>query len=100
MTLTVRNAGPIAATQVGSGVTVPAGLRITAAPGGLVSRDGRSVGYLTPSIAAGATRTFAITVTVDRSVRGNQTLSAAAASLQVRDPRLANNAAQARTTVR
>lgn len=100
VTLTLRNAGPIAATQVGSGVTVPAGLRITAAPGGLVSRDGRSVGYLTPSIAAGTTRTFAITVTVDRSVRGNQTLSAGAASLQVRDPRLANNAAQARTTVR
>lgn len=98
VTLTVRNAGPVDATRVVSGVTVPSGFRVTKATGGAVSRDGRSVGYLTPSVAAGRSQTFAVTVTADKAARGTPTLGAATGS-QVRDPKLANNVTTARTTV-
>lgn len=98
VTVTIRNAGPAAATRVAGAVTLPTGLRATAAPGGIVS-GGRSVAYLVPSIAAGTERTFTVTVTVDRTAAGARTLDAGVAPSQVRDPKLANNAARVTTTV-
>nr|WP_255497407.1 DUF11 domain-containing protein [Pseudonocardia sp. SID8383] len=98
VTVTIRNAGPATATRVAGAVTLPTGLRATAAQGGIVS-GGRSVAYLVPSIAAGTERTFTITVTVDRTAAGVRTLDAGVAPSQVRDPKLANNATRVTTTV-
>lgn len=98
VTVTIRNAGPAAATRVAGAVTLPTGLRATAAPGGIVS-GGRSVAYLVPGIAAGTGRTFTITVTVDRTAAGARTLDAGVSPSQVRDPKLTNNATRVTTTV-
>ncbi|GAA4979543.1 hypothetical protein WHI96_23685 [Pseudonocardia tropica] len=99
VTVTVRNAGPAAATRVTGAVTLPQGLKVTAAPGGIVGGDGRSVAYLVPNVAAGTASTFTITVTADRTVAGPRTLAGAVAPSQVRDPKLTNNATRVTTTV-
>ncbi|WP_224386395.1 DUF11 domain-containing protein [Pseudonocardia sp. ICBG1293] len=99
VTVTLRNAGPAAATRVTGAVTLPQGLRATSAPGGIVGGKGRSVAYLVPGIAAGTASTFTITVTADRTVTGPRTLEGAVAPSSVRDPKLANNATRVTTTV-
>ncbi len=99
VTVTLRNAGPAAATRVTGAVTLPQGLKVTAAPGGIVGGNGRSVAYLVPNIAAGTASTFTITVTADRTVTGPRTLEGAVAPSQVRDPKLTNNATRVTTTV-
>ncbi|WP_344742111.1 Ig-like domain-containing protein [Microlunatus spumicola] len=98
-TLVVRNVGPGTATQVASGLNLPSGLTIARASGGAVTGDRRNVGYLAATLAPGATLTYPVIVTVDRSVRGAKTLTAATASVQTKDPVLRNNAAQATVTV-
>jgi hypothetical protein len=98
-TLTVHNNGPAAAKNIATGVTLPNGLRITAAPGGIAGRDGHSVAYLTANLGSGASATYQVTVAADRTAHGSQTLKAATYA-QTADPKLINNAAVATTTVR
>lgn len=73
----VRNAGPAAATRVTGAVTLPQGLEVTAAPGGTVGGNGRSVAYLVPNSPAGTASTVTVTVTADRTVTGPRTLDGA-----------------------
>jgi hypothetical protein len=99
VTLTVRNAGPSPASTVASGLVVPSGTRIVNGGGGLVSRDARSVAFLRASLAAGASVTYTVTLVADGG-NGTRTVTAATASLQTRDPSLADNAARTVVTVR
>lgn len=97
-TLTIASAGPATARQVASGLTLPKGLTITAAPGGAVTSDRRSAGFLTSSIAAGGAITYPVTITVDKSARGPYVVTAATGALSATDPDLRNNLTQGTLT--
>lgn len=99
VTLTVRNAGPAAASTVGSGLTVPPGLRVTGGGGGAVTSNGRAVGFVARTLAPGAELTYTVQVTADRGTRGGRSIVAATGS-SVRDPVLGDNAAVRTVTVR
>jgi Domain of unknown function DUF11 len=90
-TVTVANAGPAVATDVVTGLVVPAGLTVTSTGGG--STLGPAVHWTNNSIAAGASVTHTVTFKVAANARGTAVIAAAAASLQVPDPNYANNAA-------
>jgi hypothetical protein len=98
VTLTVRNAGPSAATGVSSTIVVPVGLRITDAGTGKITL-GHVVSFSRPTLAGGESVTYTVTVTADRP-GGPRTFSGATVSTQTRDPRYADNADTASTTVR
>lgn len=98
-TLTVRNAGPRSATQVGAGLTLPSGLTIGSAPGGTVAKDRRTVAYLAATLATGEARSYAVTITVDPGVTGAKTLTGATTALTTKDPNLKDNVAQRSVTV-
>ncbi|GLZ38125.1 hypothetical protein [Actinokineospora sp. NBRC 105648] len=100
VTLTVRNNGPAAATAVYSGISLPRGLRITNPGGGTLTDNNRAVAFSRPSLTAGATATYTITVISDRNLTGPQNLVAAGASIKVGDPNYRNNIATARLTLR
>lgn len=97
-TLTVRNAGPGTASQVVTGLNLPAGVTVTGAAGGAVTKDRRNVGFLASSLAPGASVTYPVVLSVDRGTSGTKTLTAVTASL-VKDPVLRDNAAQVAVAV-
>lgn len=95
-TITVDNHGPSTATDIVTGVAIPQGLTVTADPGG--SQIGRVVYWKDPSLAAGATVIYTVTLQVGSHVHATVVIAAATGSLHVRDPHLANNVAA--TTVK
>jgi hypothetical protein len=90
-TLTVANAGPAAATAVITGLVVPPGLTVTSTNGGTTL--GPAVYWTEDSIAAGAAVTHTVTFRVAANAHGNALIAVAAASVQIKDPNYANNAA-------
>lgn len=97
-TVTVRNNSSFPATQVRTSLTAPSGLKITSAPGGLVTPA--AVLFTAPTLAPDATVTYKVTFTVDRNaVRGAKTIPVATNS-SVRDPNPLNNSALVPVTVR
>jgi uncharacterized repeat protein (TIGR01451 family) len=91
-TVTVSNAGPAAATNVVTGLVVPAGLTVTNTGGG--STLGPAVYWTDSSIAAGARVTHTVTFSVAATALGTAVIAVATTSLQVPDPNYANNAAR------
>ena len=89
-TLTVTDNGPVAARSVVSGLTLPAGLTVQAAPGGRVTSDRRSVGYAASTLAGRASVSYALTLTLDPTATGGS-VTAATASLATRESYLRNN---------
>lgn len=89
--VTVTNTGPTAATAVFTGLFTSEGLTIAAAPGGGVFFFGRTAAYATPTVAAGLTATFPVTITTSPGAHGIQYLAAATTTLQTPDPNYFNN---------
>ena len=88
-TVTVVNGGPAVARNVLASLVVPPGLTVSNAAGG--ERLGGLVLWSTPSIAAGARASHAVTLKVGARAKGTVRLWAGAASLTVRDPDYSNN---------
>lgn len=88
-TLTVADAGPGRATCVISAMTIPAGLRVANAGGGMRLRG--TLSWVDDTINAGAQVTHTVTLTVAPGARGNAVLGASAVSSQVKDPNYSNN---------
>ncbi|MFC6087738.1 hypothetical protein [Saccharothrix lopnurensis] len=99
-TLTVRNNGPSTATSIYSALTLPKGMRVTNAGGGLVTDNGRAVAFRLSSLDSGGQITHTLTVTSDRTLTGTRDIAAAGASTRVLDSDYRNNAALARVTLR
>ena len=95
----VGDAGPARADRVAWRLTVHDGARITAAPGGTIARNGRSVQWWAASLAAGTRTDRSVTVSTQASAHGRLHLSAVVVSHGTRDPALRNNAAGATTTI-
>jgi hypothetical protein len=91
----VSNAGPVAATNVLSGLVVPRGLTVTSAGGG--SRLGPAVYWKAASIAPKSSVTYTIGFQTASDARGTKMIAAAAASMDIKDPNYANN--DAATTI-
>jgi len=89
--VTVTNSGPTTATAVFTGLFASDGLTITAAPGGKVFFAGRTAAYTTPTIAAGHTITYPVSITANPGTHGIHYLAAATATLQTPDPNYLNN---------
>jgi len=87
----VTNAGPAAATDVLTGLVVPNSLTATATGGG--SRLGPAIYWTDPSIAAGQSVSYSVTLKVAAGAHANAAITAAVASTQVKDPNYLNNAA-------
>ncbi|WP_018334775.1 cadherin-like domain-containing protein [Actinomycetospora chiangmaiensis] len=96
--VTTRNAGPFTANAVGTVLAVPPGLRITAAPGATVSRDGRAAVFLAARLTPGQAVTYPVTLTADRSATGPRLVVASAGS-RTPDPAYRNNIAFGTTTI-
>jgi uncharacterized repeat protein (TIGR01451 family) len=97
-TVTVRNVGPDAATDVVTSAVLPTGLVSVTSAGG-----GKQVGSLVVwptvrTLASGSSTTY--TVTVKATAKGSGAIAAAAASLRTGDPVLSNNAAIVKLAVR
>ena len=89
--VTVRNAGPAPATGVITGLVIPSRVSVTSTGGG--SKLGPAVYWTDPSIAAGASVTYTITLKTSATAHGTVLFAAASASTQVTDPNYANNGA-------
>ncbi|WP_370964794.1 VWA domain-containing protein [Amycolatopsis sp. cg9] len=100
MTLTVRNNGPATATAVVAGMSLPKGLRVTNAGGGIITDGGRLAAFVVPSMGTTKSVTYKIIVTPDRGMTGTQTIAAAGASLKVGDPNYRNNLTTAQVNLR
>ena len=87
----VSNAGPAAATEVVTGLVIPSGVSVTSTGGG--SKLGSALYWTDPSIAAGASVTYTVTLKASATAHGTVVFAAASASTQVTDPNYANNAA-------
>jgi uncharacterized repeat protein (TIGR01451 family) len=96
-TLTSKNAGPAAASQVGTTVLLPQGATLVSATGTYTRIGGVLVWRTVPSLAVNASTTY--TVVVKFSGRGSTGLAAASASLSNQDPNLLNNAAAVLTKI-
>ncbi len=89
--VTVTKAGPPPASDVITGLLVPRWLSVTNAGGGLAL--GPAIYWSDGSIAADSTVTRTVTFHVAPNARGSARIAVAAASIQVKDPNYANNAA-------
>lgn len=89
-TLKIANAGPANATSVLSTMTVPNGVSVVGAGGGM--RIGGLIVWSDSAVAAGGSLDHVVTFRVGTNSRGRVTIAAAAASLQVNDPNYSNNA--------
>jgi len=89
--VTITNSGPTAATAVFTGLFASDGLTITATPGGEVFFFGRTAGYIAPTIAAGHTITYSVSVTAHPGAHGVHYLAAATGTLQTPDPNYLDN---------
>jgi len=89
--VTVTNSGPTTATAVFTGLFASDGLTITAAPGGEMFFAGRTAAYTTPTIAAGHTITYPVSITANPGTHGIHYLAAATGTLQTPDPNYLNN---------
>ncbi|GAA4870295.1 hypothetical protein ACFQ34_07140 [Pseudonocardia benzenivorans] len=98
--VTVRNNGPYPATNVATALTMPNGLVVVAAPGGIAPRNGHSVAWLTPQIGSSSQVAHTVTLAADTKVRGPQQVRAATLATSVADPDLLNNAAVTIVTVK
>jgi hypothetical protein len=85
----VVNGGPAVTRNVLASLVVPPGLTVSNAAGG--ERLSGLVLWSTPSIAAGARVSHAVTLKVGARAKGTVRLWAGAASLTVRDPDYSNN---------
>ncbi|MGH3170244.1 MAG: hypothetical protein ACRDN0_30725, partial [Trebonia sp.] len=85
------NHGPWPATDVTTGVTVPAQLTVTADPGG--SKAGPVVSWQAARIGVNGSVTYTVTFKVGPRARGVVLIGSATASHKVPDPRPLNNAA-------
>jgi hypothetical protein len=93
----VANAGPAAATEVLTGLTVPKGVTVVGADRG-TSAD-RIVYWNDASLASGASVSYIVTFKVARKTNKTVLIGAAAASTQVKDPKLADNIAEIEVTL-
>jgi hypothetical protein len=100
MTLTLRNNGPATATAVVSGLSLPRGMRVTNAGGGITADGGRAVAFFLPSLTTGKSITYTIKITSERTLTGAQNIAAAGASLTVCDPNYRNNITTTPVTLR
>jgi uncharacterized repeat protein (TIGR01451 family) len=101
-TITVTNAGPLAATNVGVSDTIPAVFTPTSVTptGGLVCNlpaAGAQLSCTAPSLAAGASATITIVGTFSGASAGTVVVNGASVVHDGADPNTANNAASAET---
>jgi hypothetical protein len=97
VTLTVRNAGPSAATRAGTALLLPRGWTVASAGGGTLT--GRQIlTFTTASVPAGSAVTYTVTLTAP-SAAGRAVLAAATASV-TGDPSYRNNVAAALVQIR
>jgi hypothetical protein len=90
-TFTVTDNGPDNATNIIAGLTIPPGVAPIAVDG--ASHFGPLLGWSIASLAPAGTVSYTIVFAVDANVHRTVAIAVAAASLNVRDPDLANNAA-------
>ena len=96
-TVKVANAGPTAATDVLTGLTVPKGVTVIGTDGG-GSAD-RLIYWNDVSLAPGASSSYVVTFRVAHKTNETALIGAAAASTQAKDPKLANNIAELEVTL-
>jgi hypothetical protein len=97
VTLTVRNAGPSAATRAGTALLLPRGWTVANAGGGTLT--GRQIlTFTTASVPAGSAVTYTVTLTAP-SAAGRAVLAAATASV-TGDPSYRNNVAAVLVQIR
>jgi hypothetical protein len=97
VTLTVRNAGPSAATRAGTALLLPRGWTVASAGGGTLT--GRQIlTFTTATVPAGSIVTYTVTLTAP-SAAGRAVLAAATASV-TGDPSYRNNVAAALVQIR
>jgi hypothetical protein len=97
-TVTATDVGPGVAAQVGSTVLLPSGTTLVSASGSYTKIGQLVVWKATPDLAVNGS--VSNTVTVKFSTKGTKLVSAAAASLKTRDPRLLNNLALVSTSIK
>jgi uncharacterized repeat protein (TIGR01451 family) len=90
-TVTVKNNGPAAATNVITALIVPGGVTVKNAGGGSPALG--SLIWSAASILPGTSKTYTVTFTVGAHTKATVLIGAAAASLTVPDPNYTNNAA-------
>ena len=96
-TVTAKDAGPGAASRVGSTVLLPNGSSLVSASGSYTRIGQLVVWKTTPNLAVNGSSSY--TITVKFSSKGTKVLTAAAASLSTPDPKLVNNVALASTRI-
>ncbi len=96
VTVTVTDKGPSPASKLAAAAYIPPGLTVTNAAGG-ATYWGLTV-FTTPTLAAGATTTFTLTVQAG-STAGRSVLAAITGSTTI-DPNLYNNITAAGTTIK
>ncbi|HEX3932028.1 MAG TPA: hypothetical protein VHW64_15095 [Nocardioides sp.] len=97
-TVTARDAGPGVAARVGSTLLLPSGTTLVSASGRYTKFGQLVVWTSTPDLAVNGS--VSNTVTVRFSSKGTKLLTTGAASLKTPDPRLSNNLALVRTTIK
>ncbi len=98
-TLTVTNAGPDAATDVGVGFVMPWGASFVSASPQATLRCRNSLAWPRVTLASGASVTFLIQLTAPTRGWDGRLFALAGASSRVRDPNPWNNVGTVRTTV-
>lgn len=99
VTVTVKNAGPLAAKSTIASVNVGRGLTITSAVGGRVLLGGGAASWLHGSLAAGKSTSFTVTVEATSEGAGRSFVAAATLSA-VPDPALKGNSVVKRVAIK